>query len=759
MSDILVSICCITYNQKNYIRRAISGFLMQKTNFKYEILIHDDASTDGTAEIIKEYQSKNPDKMRSIIRKENKCKAGMDAGTCYGFEPFCQDLFPIAKGKYLALCEGDDYWVDENKLQKQVDYMERHPEHSMCHHATNVLDEETNRVSRFDLNNGAAREFTCVEMANSPSGIATASKMLRNYYKGNEEYYNIATGDYLMTALYATFGSCGYVKDIQPSVYRIHKGGVWSGKTNHQKHVLMNKLNQQIYDLYKKLGQVEFVGIRQKILDRDRRFGIVVPTFQRGDGKTPFFLKRCIDSVVTQSYSNFFLYVVGDDYVNRKEFEDLMKPYKDDGRVLWKNLEEATERIKYFDNKEALWSCGGTNATNYGMDWAERDGLDYICLLDHDDCWKKDHLKVLTTTINETGAVWLCTKTSIDLKQAFFFPKAMEGKRLEKFLPAPGDCIKASVCFSSKALPFRVRDVYAETGEIYPGDADLWRRMSDFIQKNGLKSYYIGQHTCIHDTEGYIRHGGIITQSNILKHLTPRKVERMVTGVVVTYNTKDFIKTSYESVRKFHPNMQIIIVDGSDKVNSCYEYICTLADENTRVFHAKKNIGHGLGLRVGLSYVKTPFALLFDSDIEMLKSPVQAMLEMMEDDTYGVGYIEKTAFDGHEWGSKPIHKTQGWMRYLHPYFCLIQLKEYRKYAPFIHHGAPAVNTMLDIHKRGLGEKVIKEFPGLGHSSGKGWVWEGQPREFIRHDPAGTRTYRRNRGLEEIEGIWDKVMAV
>jgi hypothetical protein len=155
--------------------------------------------------------------------------------------------------------------------------------------------------------------------------------------------------------------------------------------------------------------------------------------------------------------------------------------------------------------------------------------------------------------------------------------------------------------------------------------------------------------------------------------------------------------------------------------------------------------------------VKTPFVLLFDSDIEMLKSPVQAMLDMTEDDTYGVGYIEKTAFDGHEWGCKPQHLNQGWMRYLHPYFCLIQLKEYKKYNPFIHHGAPAVNTCLDIHRRGLGNKVIKEFPGLGHSAGQGWVWTAAPREFIRHDTAGTRTYRRNRKQEEIEGTWEKVI--
>jgi len=235
------------------------------------------------------------------------------------------------------------------------------------------------------------------------------------------------------------------------------------------------------------------------------------------------------------------------------------------------------------------------------------------------------------------------------------------------------------------------------------------------------------------------------------------RVDECTTGITVTHNTKDLIERAYNSIRKFHPNMKLIIVDGSDRGDTCFTYVCGLASENTKVFHVDKNIGHGRGLCVGIERAETPFALIFDSDIEMLKSPIQSMLDMMEEDTYGVGYTEKTAFDGHEWGCKPSHLSQGWMRYLHPYFCLLQLKEYKKYAPFIHHGAPAVNAMLSVHRSGLADKVIKEFPGLGHSSGVGWVWKGEPREFIRHDTYGTRAIRRSKGLEEIEGVWERVV--
>ena len=235
--------------------------------------------------------------------------------------------------------------------------------------------------------------------------------------------------------------------------------------------------------------------------------------------------------------------------------------------------------------------------------------------------------------------------------------------------------------------------------------------------------------------------------------------EEAITGIVVTHNTKELIKRAYESVRKFHPNMKIIIIDGSDRNDDCYNYVCSLANENTRVFLSDENIGHGRGICVGIEYTETPYILIFDSDIEMLKTPVQAMLDMMEENTLGVGYTEKTSFEGFEWGSKPAHKNQGWMKYLHPYFCLLQLKEYKKYAPFCHHGAPAVNLCLDIYNRGLSDEVIKEFPGLGHSSGKGWVWEGKPREFIRHDTYGTRGVRVKKKKPEIEGKWDAVISV
>ncbi len=126
-NEITVSIICDTYNHEKYISQCLEGFLMQKTNFNIEILIHDDASTDNTATIIREYEAKHPDIIKPIYQTENqysKHKSGYIWRTIQ---------FPRAKGKYVALCEGDDYWTDPLKLQKQVDFLEANEDYGLIH--------------------------------------------------------------------------------------------------------------------------------------------------------------------------------------------------------------------------------------------------------------------------------------------------------------------------------------------------------------------------------------------------------------------------------------------------------------------------------------------------------------------------------------------------------------------------------------------------------------------------------------------------
>lgn len=137
----LVSISCITYNHEPYIAQTLDGFLMQKTNFPFEVLVHDDASTDRTADIIREYEQNFPKIVKPIYQKENQYSQGKRAISATW-------NFPRAQGKYIALCEGDDYWIDENKLQMQVDFLENNPEYGMCYTKAKQFIQKTGKFSR-----------------------------------------------------------------------------------------------------------------------------------------------------------------------------------------------------------------------------------------------------------------------------------------------------------------------------------------------------------------------------------------------------------------------------------------------------------------------------------------------------------------------------------------------------------------------------------------------------------------------------------
>ena len=137
-SSLMVTIRCLTYNHEQYIRQCLDGFVMQKTNFRFEAIVHDDASTDGTVEIIREYAEKYPDIIKPIFETENQySKRDGSIGRI---------MNEHTHGKYIAICEGDDYWTDPYKLQKQVDFLESHPDYVMCSHRHNDYIQETGEM-------------------------------------------------------------------------------------------------------------------------------------------------------------------------------------------------------------------------------------------------------------------------------------------------------------------------------------------------------------------------------------------------------------------------------------------------------------------------------------------------------------------------------------------------------------------------------------------------------------------------------------
>jgi len=225
-NDVMVSVYCITYNHKDFIRNCLEGFIKQKTNFKFEIVIYDDCSTDGTREIIKEYIKQYPNLFIPIFPNENRASKE-------GFWGINMDIFARCKGKYLAMCEGDDYWSDENKLQIQVDYMESHPDFSGCFHKSLRKDVIQNKdisykPSKEELNNKT--EFNIYDCIKGYF-IETVSVMYRwDIYK--EELINcfpkkILNGDSYFINFFALHGKIGYIDKLM-SVKSVGEQGVWN---------------------------------------------------------------------------------------------------------------------------------------------------------------------------------------------------------------------------------------------------------------------------------------------------------------------------------------------------------------------------------------------------------------------------------------------------------------------------------------------------------------------------------------------------
>lgn len=232
------------------------------------------------------------------------------------------------------------------------------------------------------------------------------------------------------------------------------------------------------------------------------KLGIVISTYKRADGKTPFFLKRALNSIYNQKYKNFKIYLIGDRYEDKSEIQTIVSEYPKES-MYFINLPKALERDVYTE-KWAIWSYGGVNAVNHGIDVALNDDVEYICHLDHDDYWEDTHLLEIINCIDKTNAPWMCTKSKYVMD--LIYPKVYCNSDYCDFIPQSRGLIHSSVCMNFKKIPLKYRDLYKTTGKWdEPADADLWTRVADFSLKNNLKTTLINKVTCYHLEEGYER--------------------------------------------------------------------------------------------------------------------------------------------------------------------------------------------------------------------------------------------------------------
>jgi glycosyltransferase involved in cell wall biosynthesis len=215
METPLVSVICTVYNHRDYIRKCLDGFVKQQSEFKFEVIVHDDASTDGSSDIIREFEIKYPEIFKPIYQEINQYSLEKGRVT--------QICFQATKGKYIALCEGDDYWIDPLKLQKQVDFLEKNTDYNFSVSAYNTIDEkgkvEIGESYKRKPNTLLVRDYIAKRFSQ------TSTFVFRNNFELPSWITEIYAGDQLNLVLATKDKKIKYHREVF-SVYRIHSGGI-----------------------------------------------------------------------------------------------------------------------------------------------------------------------------------------------------------------------------------------------------------------------------------------------------------------------------------------------------------------------------------------------------------------------------------------------------------------------------------------------------------------------------------------------------
>ena len=284
MDKVKVSVVCVTYNHEKYIEKCIKSLLEQETDFLYEIIIHDDASTDNTARIVEKYAELYPDKIVTILQKENVTQKGKAILRDY--------IFPIAKGKYIACCEGDDYWCCKSKLQKQYEAIEKNPNCGMVLHATQCVNEEGKEIARIfpevQFESGIISTQDIIDelpkwLFHYSSYFYEKEMYLRMMNEQQEFFEMFPVGDIRYLYLFILYSDIYYYSDIM-SCYRTQAIGSWTTRLSKdkekkfceqmiivtQKYVtLMNQMKKGISMSSFKENAIDYYEFRFHVLNRD----------------------------------------------------------------------------------------------------------------------------------------------------------------------------------------------------------------------------------------------------------------------------------------------------------------------------------------------------------------------------------------------------------------------------------------------------------------------------------------------------------
>ncbi|MDR1702375.1 MAG: glycosyltransferase [Sporomusaceae bacterium] len=261
MSEKKLTIVCPAYNQENFIEQALQSFVTQKTKYSFEAIVSDDCSTDNTAEIIRKYAQQYPEIIKPIFREKN-----------LGIGKYGNGITTLSSvnTEYVLYCEGDDYFDDPLKIEKQINFLEENPDHTICFHLVNVTYENLaipNHVHP-DLNElppeilsdvRKINKVFCLELLLYHNFMQTNSVMYRWLFRGEKKLTdffppNIIPGDWFLHLLHAREGKIGFINEIM-AAYRRHPGGIfWNSSLNNKDMHYLN-YGEKILNFYRQVGK------------------------------------------------------------------------------------------------------------------------------------------------------------------------------------------------------------------------------------------------------------------------------------------------------------------------------------------------------------------------------------------------------------------------------------------------------------------------------------------------------------------------
>ena len=661
-----LSVLIPTYNHEKFIAKAIEGALAQETNFKFEILIGEDDSEDGTREICKYYAHQNPEKIRLFLNsRENVIYIdGKPTGRANLI-----NLLKNASGKYIALCEGDDYWTDKQKLQIQYNFLEKNLDAAICFHNVQWLKDG---ILKNDpgLRPTDRNWFTIDDLFLYDNFIRTCSVFFRNglFKKIPEWFYKVPYGDIALHMMNAKHGKIGLV-DKTMAVYRVHRNGTYSGespiknitKSIHEFNIIAENLGLSDSESYK-IGMVKFhyslsneatmaakkiirsISKKKKnntniLVKHDTEIptvSVIIPTFNR-----PNMLLKSIQSVLNQSFKNFEILVVND---AGTDVTSIIKNFRD-------------ERIKLKNHSRNI---GLAASRNTGIKNAVGK---YITYLDDDDIYYPNHLEILVNCLENTDykvaytdayRVHYTNKNGIMVETHRDLPYSCdfdyERILIHNFVPV--------LCFMHLKSCLETTGVFDETLTSHE-DWDLWIRMSriyKFAHVRKVTAEYSWRTDGSTMTSGnradmlltmkaiYFKHSALVKEIpdiTLLQRKNIKLLERQIIPknkrikfsiIIPVHNKIEYTRNCLDALFKNTPVdiIEVIVVD-NNSTDGTIEYLSTIT-EKVKVIKNKENLGFAKASNQGAKKSLGEYLVFLNNDTEVQSEWLTTLHDVIEQD-------------------------------------------------------------------------------------------------------------------------------